>query len=109
MIVVADASPLRYLILSEYAHVLRALYGTLTVPPIVITELSKPRHAILRNRLGASRVRFAADAPLTRPARSRWTGNYRSDGGIGSIPIRLTISRVNTVSNLQSVDARPQT
>src|SRR5258708_1054418 len=48
------------------------------------------RHAILRNRLGASRVRFAADAPLTRPARSRWTGNYRSDGGIGSIPIRLT-------------------
>jgi hypothetical protein len=27
--------------------------------------------AILRNRLGASRVRFAADAPLTRPARSR--------------------------------------
>jgi len=42
VIVVADASPLRYLILIEHAHVLRALYGTLLVPPIVITELSKP-------------------------------------------------------------------
>jgi len=34
--------PVRYLILIEHAHVLRALYGTLLVPPIVITELSKP-------------------------------------------------------------------
>lgn len=42
MIVVADASPLRYLIQIEHAHVLRALYGVLIVPPIVITELSKP-------------------------------------------------------------------
>jgi hypothetical protein len=30
-------------------------------------------------------------APLTRPARSRWAGNYRSDGEMGSIPIGLTI------------------
>lgn len=42
MIVVADASPLRYLIQIEHAHVLRALYGVLIVPPIILTELSKP-------------------------------------------------------------------
>ena len=42
MIVVADASPLRYLIQIEHGHVLRELYGVVIVPPIVITELSKP-------------------------------------------------------------------
>ena len=45
------------------------------------------RHPILRERLGASRVRFAplaADAPLTRPARSLVFGNYRSDTAIRS-------------------------
>lgn len=41
MIVVADAGPLRYLILIEHSHVLSALYGRVLVPPAVITELSK--------------------------------------------------------------------
>lgn len=41
MIVVADATPLRYLILIEHSHVLPALYGTIIVPPIVTTELSE--------------------------------------------------------------------
>lgn len=43
MIVVADASPLRYLILIEQAHVLPALYGRVVVPAGVITELSQER------------------------------------------------------------------
>ena len=43
MIVVADASPLRYLILIEHAHVLPTLYGRVAVPPAVITELNQER------------------------------------------------------------------
>jgi len=42
VIVVADATPLRYLILVEHTHVLPALYGTVIVPSIVTTELSQP-------------------------------------------------------------------
>ena len=40
MIVVADASPLRYLIVIELTHILQALYGHVLVPTIVMTELS---------------------------------------------------------------------
>jgi predicted nucleic acid-binding protein len=43
VIVVADTSPIRYLILIEYVHVLPALYGHVLVPPAVITELSQER------------------------------------------------------------------
>jgi predicted nucleic acid-binding protein len=43
VIVVADASPLRYLILIEHVHVLPALYGRVLVPPAVITELNRER------------------------------------------------------------------
>jgi predicted nucleic acid-binding protein len=43
VIVVADASPLRYLILIEYAHVLPAMYGQVVVPPAVVTELTRDR------------------------------------------------------------------
>jgi hypothetical protein len=41
VIVVADPSPLRYLILIEHTHVLPAMYGHAIVPPAVITELSR--------------------------------------------------------------------
>lgn len=41
MIVVADASPLRYLILIEHVDVLHALYGRIVVPPAVIAELTR--------------------------------------------------------------------
>ena len=41
MIVVADASPLRYLILIESAHVLPLPYGHVYVPSTVITELTQ--------------------------------------------------------------------
>lgn len=43
MIVVADASPLRYLILIEHVHLLPVLYGRVVVPPAVITELNQER------------------------------------------------------------------
>jgi predicted nucleic acid-binding protein len=43
VIVVADASPLRYLILIEHTHVLPALYGAVIAPPAVIAELARER------------------------------------------------------------------
>jgi predicted nucleic acid-binding protein len=43
VIVVADASPLRYLILIEHVHVLHDLYGRVVVPPAVIKELDQER------------------------------------------------------------------
>ena len=43
VIVVADASPLRYLFLIEEVRVLPALYGRVIVPPAVVTELVQQR------------------------------------------------------------------
>ncbi len=43
MIVVADSSPLRYLILIEHTHVLPALYGRVLIPPGVSGELNRQR------------------------------------------------------------------
>ena len=43
MIVVADSSPLRYLILIEHTHVLPALYGRVLIPPAVSKELNRQR------------------------------------------------------------------
>ncbi|MEO8036026.1 MAG: DUF3368 domain-containing protein [Acidobacteriota bacterium] len=40
MIVVADTSPLRYLILIDHVHVLPALFGEVIVPPAVLAELT---------------------------------------------------------------------
>jgi hypothetical protein len=90
VIVVADASPLRYLILIEHTHTLQALSGRLLVPPIVITaELSHEQ----ASRLAAPEL-FVA--PLTRPARSRWDGIYRS--GRDGFDFR-SVSRTNTNSS----------
>ena len=41
-LVVADASPIRYLILCETAHVLPQLYGSVVVPSAVLAELRHP-------------------------------------------------------------------
>jgi predicted nucleic acid-binding protein len=43
MIVVADSSPLRYLILIEHTHVLPALYGRVLIPPAASGELNRQR------------------------------------------------------------------
>src|SRR6476469_6351533 len=39
MLIVADTSPLNYLILLESAHVLPSLYGRILIPPEVLAEL----------------------------------------------------------------------
>lgn len=41
MIVVADTTPLRYLVLIDYVHVLPSLYGRIVVPPAVVSELTR--------------------------------------------------------------------
>jgi predicted nucleic acid-binding protein len=41
VIVVADTTPLQYLILIQYEQILPALYGQVVVPPAVIEELSR--------------------------------------------------------------------
>jgi predicted nucleic acid-binding protein len=40
VIVVADTTPLLYLILIEHAHILPSLYGRVLVPPAVVLELT---------------------------------------------------------------------
>lgn len=55
MIVVADASPLRYLILIEHAHVLSDLYGNVVAPPAVLQELDQERTPDLVRRWLAHR------------------------------------------------------
>jgi len=43
MMVIADATPLRYLILIEAAAILPALYGRILIPQRVADELQRPR------------------------------------------------------------------
>ena len=42
LVVVADSSPIRYLVLCEAVQVLPQLYGTVAVPPAVLAELRHP-------------------------------------------------------------------
>jgi predicted nucleic acid-binding protein len=42
MIVIADSSPLRYLVLIEEVHLLAVLYGSIMIPPGVVSELTQP-------------------------------------------------------------------
>jgi predicted nucleic acid-binding protein len=45
MIVIADASPLRYIVLIQEVHLLPILYGTIVLPPGVLSELThSPPH-----------------------------------------------------------------
>src|SRR5437879_13451152 len=49
MIVIADTSPLHYLILLERAEVLQHLYGRVIIPESVVRELpAQKRHAVVR-------------------------------------------------------------
>lgn len=64
MIVVADASPLRYLILIEHLHVLPALYGHVVVPPAVVTELDQEQTpSLVRDWLSARPEWLQVQAP----------------------------------------------
>jgi hypothetical protein len=40
MIVVADATPLRYLVVIQFDHILPLLYGRILIPASVVNELS---------------------------------------------------------------------
>lgn len=54
MIVVSDTSPLNYLILTGYVHLLEALYGRVVIPRAVWDELHKPgAPALLRQWIEA--------------------------------------------------------
>lgn len=65
MIVVADASPLCYLILIEEVRVLPALYGRVIVPPAVVTELNHERSpSAVREWLSAKPEWLEVLAPL---------------------------------------------
>src|ERR1700733_7265135 len=41
MIVIADSSPLRYIVLIQEVHLLPTLYGTIVLPPGVVAELTQ--------------------------------------------------------------------
>ena len=53
MIVVADTTPLRYLVVIEREHLLPALYGRVLIPPAVAEELNnESTPAVVRAWLG---------------------------------------------------------
>ena len=43
MVVVADTTPLHYLILIEHIHVLPALFADVWIPTAVLSELTQPQ------------------------------------------------------------------
>lgn len=43
MHVIADSSPLRYLVLIDSQAILPALFGRVMIPPAVVEELQRPR------------------------------------------------------------------
>ena len=68
MIVVADTSPLNYLILIEHDGILPILYAQVVVPPEVLQELSHPDapdavRSWLRNRPPWSEVKAPSSQP----------------------------------------------
>jgi predicted nucleic acid-binding protein len=92
VIVVADTSPLRYLILIEHEYVLPALYGRVLVPPAVIIRSGlwpEPR-------LGCSQ-----GAPSPRSAPSHPTMQRTRRGGPGS---RARLWRAYRLSREQTPD-----
>lgn len=90
MIVVADATPLRYLILIEHTHVLPALYGTVIVPPIVTAELSKPATpAVVRDWIAHRPDWLQVQAPTGEPLAM----NVRLDPGeLAAIALAVELS-----------------
>ncbi len=67
MIIVADTSPLRYLIVIEEAHVLPVLYGRVAIPPAVLSELANPgAPAVVRRWIAARPDWLEITAPATR-------------------------------------------
>jgi predicted nucleic acid-binding protein len=65
MIIIADTSPINYLILIDEIDVLRALYGRVLIPPTVEEELTRSRAPeAVRLWLGQSPIWLEVRAPL---------------------------------------------
>jgi predicted nucleic acid-binding protein len=74
VIVVADTSPLRYLILIEHDHILPALYGRVLAPPAVMEELAREQTPdIVRQRL-ANRPEWLIIQTPTKPVAVQRSG-----------------------------------
>lgn len=68
MIVVADTSPINYLILIEEIEILPKMYGAVTIPPAVHDELLRPSApATVRTWIGQSPSRLGVRAPENAP------------------------------------------
>src|ERR1700677_3193953 len=68
MIVVADPTPINYLILIEKIVILQKMYGTDTLPPLVHDELLRlAGPATVRKRPGQSAKRLEVRAPANAP------------------------------------------
>jgi predicted nucleic acid-binding protein len=69
MIVVADASPLHYLVLIERSDILPTLYGRVVTSPVVLEELSHPHTPEAVRRWAAARPDWLQlQAPSGHPA-----------------------------------------
>jgi predicted nucleic acid-binding protein len=89
VIVVADASPLQYLILIEHVHVLPALYGRVIAPPAVIAELTRERApSVVKAWLAARPDWLHVQAPMQPPASVR---AQLGDGGRQAIQLAIEL------------------
>ena len=71
MIVIADATPLRYLILIEAIDILPALYGRVLIPQMVANELQRPRTPLLvRQWMATAPVWLEIRVPHLTPERA---------------------------------------
>jgi predicted nucleic acid-binding protein len=67
MTVVADTTPLRYLVVIQCEHLLPALYGRILIPPAVAQELNRPSTPELVRQWLANRPDWLDVRPLAKP------------------------------------------
>ena len=80
MIVVADASPLHYIILVGHVEVLPQLFDRVLVPPAVISELSRPKTPDPVHRWTTSPPTVAGNQVAAGGARGLGTWRRRARG-----------------------------
>jgi hypothetical protein len=88
MIVVADTSPLNYLILIEQVKILEALYGQVIVPPAVQDELLSSDGGWPTLPFSAFNQPQTPGCPILRALREEWNVN-RSGGRADAGQIKL--------------------
>ena len=89
MIVVADTTPLRYLVVIERDHLLPALYGRVLIPPAVAEELNQgSTHDVVRawlasrptgSKLGGRHIPFHLKWTWTKASKKQlpWPRNFQ--------------------------------